>query len=381
MPSPEQPKEQASSPSQANLPDQAVSEALVSDLVDTSELAAAIDTESFQEALDLVPVAILLTEVVDEQHRIIYANKSFEKTLGHALADLKGRGLTILDALKREDDPATTLNAALQKGEYYVGTFQLNEPKPLLLEAYANFVENDDGSECYRILALIDVTERSREQREEFSRRLREKDALLLELGHRVKNNLQLVTAMIRLEARYQRNGQPVNFDKLAGRIDALQMLYRDLAPDAWGTALDLGHYLSQIASAVMHVYGVDGIRLDLKVDHALVSINVAMPVGLIVNELLTNAFKYAFNGREVGIITVRCLHEAETSYRVVVADDGIGLPPGIKWPVPGKLSAIIVQTLRENAQKVQVSVDTAPQKGTRTTIDFEHKAAPPKRQ
>jgi two-component sensor histidine kinase len=67
---------------------------------------------------------------------------------------------------------------------------------------------------------------------------------------------------------------------------------------DAGKTSVDLGHYVSEIASAVMHTYAVDGIRLDLKVDHAPVSINVAMPVGLLVNELLTNAFKYAFGGR-----------------------------------------------------------------------------------
>jgi PAS domain S-box-containing protein len=368
-------------PTEPEEPAPAVSDSLVKDLIDTSEMAAAIDAESFHEVLDLVPVAILITKVFDDQHRIIYANKAFEKTLGHALAELKGRGLRILDALKREDDPSVTLNAALQDDEYSIGTFQLNGPKPLLLEAYANLVENEEGTESYRILALIDVTERTREQREEFSRRLREKDALLVELSHRVKNNLQLVTAMIRLESRYHRNGEPINFDKLAGRIDALQLLYRDLAPDAWGAALDLGHYISQIASAVVHVYGVDGIRLDLKVDHALVSINVAMPVGLIVNELLTNAFKYAFSGRETGTITVRCLHEAETSYRVVVADDGVGMPPGTKWPTPGKLGAIIVQTLRENAQAVQGRVDTTPQKGTQTTIDFEHKATSPKLQ
>ncbi len=186
---------------------------------------------------------------------------------------------------------------------------------------------------------------------------------------------------MIRLEARYQRDGERVNFDKLAGRIDALQLLYRDLAPDAWAANLDLGHYVSQIAAAVMRVYAVDGIRLDLKVDHSPVSVNVAMPIGLIVNELMTNAFKYAFEGRETGTITVRCLHEAETSYRIVVADDGVGLPAETKWPMPGKLSAIIVQTLRENAKKVVVNVETAPQKGTRVTIDFEHKAPPPKLQ
>ena len=92
-----------------------------------------------------------------------------------------------------------------------------------------------------------------------------------------------------------------------------------------------------------MHTYAVDGIRLDLKVDHAPASVNVAMPVGLIVNELLTNAFKYAFAGRGSGTLTVRCLHEKDTKYRIVVADDGVGLPEGTTWPVPGKLGTLIV--------------------------------------
>jgi two-component sensor histidine kinase len=107
-----------------------------------------------------------------------------------------------------------------------------------------------------------------------------------------------------------------------------------------WG--VDLGHYLSQIAAAVMHTYAVGGIRLDLKVDHAPVSVNVAMPVGLVVNELLTNAFKYAFNGRGAGTITLRCLHEGGLSYRIVVADDGLGMPEGTQWPAPGSSARLL---------------------------------------
>ena len=122
-----------------------------------------------------------------------------------------------------------------------------------------------------------------------------------------------------------------------------------------------------------MHTYGVDGIRLDLKVDHALASINVGMPVGLIVNELMTNAFKYAFAGRENGTITIRCLHEDEANYRIVVADNGVGLPEGKTWPMPGKLGALIVQTMRENTHHAAVSVEAAPDKGTRVTITFAH--------
>ena len=264
---------------------------------------------------------------------------------------------------------------ALSKSDDFVGTFERKEPNLTLVEAYSGLIENEDAGKTYRIVALINVTERERTQREEFSRRLRDKDMLLRELQHRVKNNLQLITALIRLDARTQRSGDTVNLDRLAGRIESLQLLYQNLAADGLGQSIELGHYLSQIATAVVHTYAVDGIRLDLKVDHAPVSVNVAMPVGLLVNELLTNAFKYAFNGKESGTITLRCLHESEDNYRVVVADDGIGFPEDTTWPAPGKLGALILQSLRENAM-IDFTVESAPGNGTRATINLVHKAA-----
>ena len=157
-------------------------------------------------------------------------------------------------------------------------------------------------------------------------------------------------------------------------RSSRRQLLYRHLTTEGLGQAVDLGHYVSEIASAVMHTYAVDGIRLDLKVDHAPVSINVAMPVGLLVNELLTNAFKHAFSERESGTITVRCLHEHEDHYQVVVADDGIGLPEDAQWPVQGKLGALVLQSLRENVE-TDFNVESARGKGMRVTINFVHKA------
>jgi two-component sensor histidine kinase len=72
--------------------------------------------------------------------------------------------------------------------------------------------------------------------------------------------------------------------------------------------------------------------------------------------------------------LTVRCLHEGDSKYRVVVADDGIGLAEGTTWPVPGKLGTLIVQTLRENTKEMNLTVETAAQKGTRVTKEFEHK-------
>jgi PAS domain S-box-containing protein len=343
----------------------------VNDLFDSLEFTKVIGTEEFKLFLDHVPIAIIISKFIHGDQRIVFVNEAYEDLTGQALAEICGRGWSVLDSFRLEDEPHLNFSQALPKCEDFVGCFRRDNPKAMLVEAYAGLIENEDGTENYRVVALIDVTERQKAQREEFARQLSDKDILLKEIQHRVKNNLQLITALIRLDARNQRSGDTVNLDRLAGRIESLQLLYRDLSADGFGQTLDLGHYLSQIASAVMHTYAVDGIRLDLKVDHAPVSINVAMPVGLLVNELLTNSFKYAFNGRGGGTLTLQCLHE-DNKYRIVVADDGVGLTEGTTWPLPGKLGALIVQTLRENA-KTDFNVETAPAKGMRATISFVH--------
>jgi two-component sensor histidine kinase len=113
-----------------------------------------------------------------------------------------------------------------------------------------------------------------------------------------------------------------------------------------------------------------------LKVDTWPVLIDVAMPTGLVVNELLTNALKYAFVGRQGGVITVRGLVD-EDGCRVIVADNGVGLLPGALWPQKGKMAALIVQALRENA-KARITVESEPDKGMKVVIFFARAEAEP---
>ena len=111
-----------------------------------------------------------------------------------------------------------------------------------------------------------------------------------------------------------------------------------------------------------------------MKVDTYPVSINVAMPTGLVVNELLTNSLKHAFQGREGGTITLHSVVNGD-GCRVTVADDGVGLPEGETWPKPGKLGALIARSLTENA-KAEFNVTSSPGEGTRVTIVFRRSAA-----
>jgi PAS domain S-box-containing protein len=347
----------------------------VQKLLDTPHLADALESEQFRHFLDQMPIALIVSSL-EEGERIIYANPEFEKLSGQGAQDIEGKSWTAL----RGADAARDLGEAIESAADFIGTFRIERApgEVVIADAYSNVIEDEDGAPAFRLAALVDVGAHQAIDRESLELRIREKDTQMRELQHRVKNNLQMITALIRLEARNAPPGTPTaHFDRLAGRIEALHLLYRALS-DADVQEIDLGVYLSEIASAAMRAHATEGIRLNLKVDAYPVSLNVAMPAGLIVNELLTNALKHAFVGRDGGTITLHSLAD-EKGCRVVVADDGVGFPEGVTWPKRGKLGALIVQSLRENA-KAGLEFETAPGKGSSVTMVFTRAAAAPER-
>ena len=349
----------------------------VEELLAVPDLADALESERFRRFLDQIPIAIVVSELKNGE-RIVYANPEFERLSGQTAAEVEGKPWSCLRG-RGDEDTKAELSAAVQERSDFVGTFHIELPGRELatVDAYSNVIEDDAGSPAFRFVALVDVSAHEKVQRKELEQRLHEKDILLREIQHRVRNNLQMITALIRLEARNAPAGMAAApFDRLAGRIDAVQLLYECLSPDARNDEIDLGVYLSQIASAVMRSHAVEGIRLDLKVDTYPVSVNVAMPAGLVVNELMTNALKHAFKGRDGGTITLRGTSEGDDC-RVVVADDGVGLPEGVQWPKLGKLSSLIVRSLRENA-KADIETESSPGCGTSVSIVFRRAAAAP---
>jgi PAS domain S-box-containing protein len=350
----------------------------VESLLTTPDLAGALESEQFRQFLDQIPIAIVVAEMKSDE-RIIYANPEFEKLTGQTSAAIQGQSWSVLHGESCGETSGVKLSDALANASEYVGTFRIDrgESEPSLVDAYSNVIIDDNGTPAFRLAALVDVTAHDQPAREELEKQLRDKDTLLREIQHRVKNNLQMITALIRLEARNassRADSKP--FDRLAGRIESLQLLYKSLSEGDQSQEIDLGTYLSQIATNVMRTHAVEGIRLDLKVDAYLASVNVAMPTGLVVNELLTNSLKHAFTGRDGGTITLHCLTD-EVGCRVLVADDGVGLPAGKEWPEKGKLGALIIQSLRENA-KARIEVVSTPQNGTRVTVIFTRAAAAP---
>ena len=334
-------------------------------LVESPDLAGALESERFKTFLDHVPIAIAVSELVGPEV-IVYANPEFERVSGIGVSALERKYWDILTGEAVDEPSGLSLVTAIVERSDRVGQFKMQGPDdPVIVDLHSNVIEDDAGTPTYRLVALVNA-EPSESDPQSLEARIREKDTQLRELQHRVKNNLQMITALIRMETRNAAAGDQTGFERLAGRVASLALLYDALALSEHEGEIDLGVYLSQIATAVMASHAVEGIRLDLRVDTYPVSINVAMPTGLVVNELLTNALKHAFCGRDGGTITLHSVVD-ENGCRVMVADDGVGLPAGDTWPKRGRLGALIAESLKQNAN-AQLEVTSGPDTGTTVT-------------
>ena len=337
--------------------------------VDAAALVDALEHDRFKEFLDHTPVAIAVSEIQPSEI-VTYANLEFQRLTGLKATEIEGKSWRALPGIGTAEGDDRLLRDAVRHDSEYIGVFTIErDGKATNVDAWSNTIENDQGQPMYRLVALGSAPDMTG-LRHADADALTKKDVQLKELQHRVKNNLQMITSLIRSEARNLQNDESSeSFSRLAGRVNALAVLYDALSQDRTDDHVDLGAYLGQIASAIMQAHATEGVRLDTKMDTLQVSINVAMPIGLVVNEVLTNALKHAFKGRESGTILLHSLLDDDGCH-VTISDDGVGLPPGKTWPQPGRLSAIIVKSLEQNAG-ARVAVTSAPGAGVSVTISF----------
>jgi two-component sensor histidine kinase len=341
------------------------------ELLENPVLAVALESDRFKQFLDQVPIAVAVSQLSPIE-KVVYANHAFERLSGQLNTTVLGNGWQSLLGEAAALQGPRSLGEAVVAGHDYLGSFDMPHGEArLMVNAWSNVIEDEQGKPAFRLVALMAAASHVPSFLDDLEEQVREKDAQLKELQHRVKNNLQMITALIRVEARGVSDlSTGEGFDRLAGRVEALGLLYRALDQSPREGVVDLGIYLSEIASAVMRAHAVEGIHLDLQVDTWLVSLDVAMPTGLVVNELLTNSLKHAFKDRDGGSISLHSTADTEGGCQVLIADDGVGLPEGCVWPKPGKLSALIVRSLLQNAV-ARMEVRSSPGQGVQVEIAF----------
>lgn len=180
------------------------------------------------------------------------------------------------------------------------------------------------------LLAIEDVTERVRLERDQAIAHDRI-GMLLQELTHRVKNSLQIIASMVWIEARSHKSGEgKAALERVSHRIDALAHLYSKLSKADTVEAVDAAIYLDELCrDLISSLHKEDGTSIVLKteIESELLPTDRAIPIGLIVNELVTNAVKYAFPGETKGTVLVT-LKRVPGELRLTVVDDGQGLDP-----------------------------------------------------
>jgi two-component sensor histidine kinase/DNA-binding response OmpR family regulator len=217
-----------------------------------------------------------------------------------------------------------------------------------------------------------DITERKKVDLQ-IQAALREKEALLRELFHRVKNNLQVVSSLLNLQSESLTDEQAIEmFRESRHRIHSMALIHERLYLAKDLTRINIEQYVHDLASELFFAYGVSAERVrldvDINTDGSVIDIEKAVPAGLIINELLTNALKYAFPNGRAGKLLVRIEPVPGDMLKLTVADDGVGLPAGVDVNDPATLGLQLVSTL---AEQLRGSLEARPQPGAAFTVTF----------
>ena len=195
--------------------------------------------------------------------------------------------------------------------------------------------------------AARDVTER-KSANDKLKNALNEKEMLLKEVYHRVKNNLQVVSSLINLQAKNVSNEATLELLKQsADRIKAMALLHEKLYQSKDLTRIDFNEYIHSLVDHLLFSYGGHSgkIKISMSIDEVFFDVDTAIPCGLIINELLSNALQHAFpddRHGEIGITFTQDLGE----FILVITDNGIGFPTDLDYKKSASLGLQLVATL-----------------------------------
>lgn len=300
-------------------------------ITDITERKAADERlRQLSRSVEQAPVSIVITDL---QGNILYANPSFTRNTGYTLDEAKGQNPRILKSGLTPPETYIELWDTVSKGGVWQGELHNRRKDGYLFIEHAVIapVLDAGGRISHYVAVKEDITQRKQADMA-LQTSLREKVALLNEVHHRVKNNLQVITSLLRLEVA--RSAQPDTHTVLKdmqGRIYAMALLHESLYRSGTFASVELGAYLKQLATQTFRTQsGLGGdVRLVLEMAAINVGMDQAAPCGLLVNELLSNCMKHGFPDHRSGEVVVSLQPTARDGWwKLSVRDSGVGLPP-----------------------------------------------------
>ena len=265
--------------------------------------------------------------LLDKEGKFIYLNQAHAEIYGYEKREeLIGKSWQILydenevGRIVREAESVFTENGAW-RGE---STGQRRSGAAFPQEVSINSL-GEDGFVC----VVRDITERKQAE-EHIKNSLREKEVLLQEVHHRVKNNLQVISSLLNLQSKYVEDEKALElFKESENRVRSMSLIHEKLYQSKHLSQVNFDEYINALISDLIVTYGVNLREISVKVNVENVFLNIGKPIpcGLIINELVSNSLKYAFPDGRRGEIAIE-LRSCGEHNLLIVRDDGIGLPP-----------------------------------------------------
>ena len=201
---------------------------------------------------------------------------------------------------------------------------------------------------------------------------LNEKEWLLKEIHHRVKNNLQIVMSLLNSQSVYINNDAALTaIHDSQHRVHAMSLIHQKLYGSENASSIDMSFYIRELVSYLRDSFNTaQRIRFELNVDALELDVSQAVPLGLILNEAITNSIKYAFPNNKEGVITISLSNKGQQRYLLTISDNGIGMPIHMKNKKPGSLGMSLMAGLSEDLDG-HFSIEN--NNGTHIKISFEN--------
>ncbi|SBT04163.1 putative sensory transduction histidine kinase [Candidatus Accumulibacter aalborgensis] len=314
--------------------------------------------DSFRRVVEWAPSAMVM---IDRYGIMVLVNAQSEQMFGYPREALIGQSVEILVPERFRHHHSL----------FRAGFFSDPKPRPMgvgrdlagcrsdgsefPIEIGLNPIDTEAGRMV--LASIIDITERQRAQ-QRLEEALRQKTILLNEVHHRVKNNLQVITSLLNLQADHAADPRlRAILGETCGRVKAMALTHQLLYERKDFSRLDLGDYLDRLVHSIRATYRGTGDRIALRLALPPVGLHIdldrAIPCGLLVNELVTNAFKHAFPGERCGEIMIELAPEGDDLFRLSIADDGVGLPAETELASRSSLGLQLVPLLVEQLHGV----------------------------
>ncbi|MCX9013111.1 MAG: PAS domain S-box protein [Candidatus Methanoperedens sp.] len=300
-------------------------------------------------------------------------NKAICDLLGYRSEELIGRPVDILFSDEALQPESSWLDELLKKGSIIniEKTYLTKDGRKIPVLFSVSTMCDDEGNILGIVCVAKDVTERKLAE-DKIKGSLQEKEMLLREIHHRVKNNMAIVSGLLAHQSQYTKDKNVIDmFTESQNRILAMSLVHEKLYQSNDLAKIDFNEYFCDMVADLIQSYEVDAGKITLKmnIENIPLDIDFAIPCGLITNELVTNSLKYAFPAGTQGEIKIAFRSIDENMLELVVSDNGIGIPKDLDFRKTESLGLHLVTTLAENQLHGEINLNRS--KGTEFQIKF----------